>query len=97
MGLDIRLPIGSMFTLIGLMLTGYGLFGNRSGYAAHSLGYNVNLWWGIVLLLFGLVFVWFGRRGTSAMRPAATTPEGRATEALEHATVERETTRPDTH
>ena len=51
-----------------------------------SLGYNVNLFWGILLLVFGLVMFYFGRRGTSAMRPASTTPEGRAIEEMEHRT-----------
>jgi hypothetical protein len=54
MGLDIRFPIGMMFTLIGLILIGTGLF--TSGDAAMyqlSLGINVNLIWGAFLLLFG--------------------------------------------
>ena len=50
MGLDIRWPIGLMFTLIGLLLTGYGAV-NSSG--SISLGININLVWGIVLLIFG--------------------------------------------
>ena len=89
MGLDIRLPIGMLFTLVGGVLAGYGLLGDPTVYQ-RSLGVNVNLWWGLVLLAFGLLFLWFGRRGTSAMRPAEDTPEGRAMEAREHGTVERE-------
>lgn len=85
MGLDIRLPIGLLFTALGLILAGYGLFGSHAVYA-HSLGYNVNLVWGVVLLVFGLVFLYYGRRGTSAMRSAATSPEGRAIEEMEHRT-----------
>jgi hypothetical protein len=52
MGLDIRLPIGLMFSLIGLLMTGYGLFTPAAIYE-RSLGINVNLWWGLVLVVFG--------------------------------------------
>ena len=87
MGLDIRTPIGLMFTILGALVTGYGIISDRAIYQ-RSLGINVNLWWGLALLAFGLTFLYFGRRGTSAMRAAETTPEGRATEAIEHATGE---------
>ncbi|MBI4408202.1 MAG: hypothetical protein HY561_00745 [Gemmatimonadetes bacterium] len=70
MGLDIRLPIGLMFSLLGSVLAAFGLWSDRTIYA-RSLGYNVNLWWGLVLLAFGLVFIYFGRRGTRALRSAA--------------------------
>ena len=63
MGLDIRLPIGLMFTVIGTLLTGYGAVADRSIFAK-SLGINVDLIWGAVLLVFGLAFVIAGRRGT---------------------------------
>ena len=82
MGLDIRLPIGLLFTIIGLVLAIYGVVADKAIYE-RSLGYNVNLAWGIVLLVFGLVTLYFGRKGTSAMKPAAATAEGRATEARE--------------
>ncbi len=68
-GLDIRTPIGLMFTVLGAMVTGYGLVADRSIYA-RSFGINVNLWWGLALLAFGLVFLWMARRGGSAMHPA---------------------------
>lgn len=61
MGLDIRIPIGLMFTALGILLTAYGLFGNRAIYA-QSLGINVNLIWGIVLLVFGVLMTLAGRR-----------------------------------
>jgi hypothetical protein len=63
MGLDIRIPIGLMFGLIGLMLTGYGLATASDEMYRHSLGINVNLWWGAVLLVFGVLMLWLGRRG----------------------------------
>ena len=54
MGLDIRWPIGLMFTLIGVMLTIFGLAtgSDLERYKA-SLGININLYWGLVLLVFG--------------------------------------------
>jgi hypothetical protein len=61
-GLDIRLPIGLMFSIFGLLLVVYGYFGNQTIYA-RSLGINVNLWWGIVMLAFGLVMLRFGLSG----------------------------------
>ncbi len=51
MGLDIRWPIGLMFTLIGVLLTFQGIITNsKPEIYKQSLGYNVNLWWGLVLL-----------------------------------------------
>ena len=83
MNLDIRLPIGGLFTLLGLLLAGYGLMADASIYR-RSLGHNVNLSWGLVVLVFGLIMLWMGRKGTAAARPAETDPEGRDTEAREH-------------
>ena len=61
MKLDLRLPIGLMFGLFGVMLTVYGLISDNAIYA-RSLGINVNLWWGLVLLAFGLVMLAFSNR-----------------------------------
>ena len=57
MGLDIRWPIGLMFTLIGVLLAINGAV-VKSDHAI-SLGVNINLIWGIVLLVFG-VFMLMG-------------------------------------
>ena len=84
MNLDIRLPIGGLFTLLGLLLAGYGLVSDHAVYQ-RSLGYNVNLSWGLVVLAFGVFFLFLGRRGMSGVRLAADEPEGRATEQREHA------------
>lgn len=90
MNLDIRLPIGGLFTLLGILLVGYGLMSDPAVYE-RSLGYNVNLSWGVVVLLFGLLFLWLGRKGAGTSRLAADDPEGRDTEAREHALgLERE-------
>ena len=61
MGLDIRLPIGALFAIIGVLLTGYGLVSDRAIYA-RSLGVNVNLWWGLALVLFGATMLGLARR-----------------------------------
>ena len=61
MGLDIRLPIGGLFSILGVLLGGYGLVSDRGIYE-RSLGINVNLWWGVALLVFGVVMVGLGRR-----------------------------------
>ena len=54
MGLDIRFPIGMMFTLIGLLLATSG-FLTKADTAMYqcSLGININLVWGVALFLFG--------------------------------------------
>jgi membrane protein implicated in regulation of membrane protease activity len=85
MGLDIRMPIGLMFAILGLLLAGFGLVGDKAIYQ-RSLGVNINLWWGLVLLAFGVVMLLLGRRGTSAMRTTETSHEGQMIEELERRT-----------
>jgi len=65
MNLDLRLPIGLMFSIFGVMLMLYGLISDAAIYA-RSLGINVNLWWGVVLLAFGLVMLGFALRARKA-------------------------------
>jgi hypothetical protein len=52
MKLDVRLPIGAMFTLDGVVLAGYGLMGGRADAVAKA-GFNITSLWGVVLALFG--------------------------------------------
>jgi hypothetical protein len=54
MRLDVRWPLGAFFTLLGALLAIYGAV---AGDAVHPLGINVNLWWGLVLALFGIVML----------------------------------------
>ncbi len=61
MGVDIRLPIGAMFTILGLLLAVYGLVSDASVYQK-SLGININLIWGLVLIAFGIVMLLMGRK-----------------------------------
>lgn len=90
-GMDLRLPIGGLFVTLGLLLAGYGVAtaSNTAQYAT-SGGLNINLWWGVAMLAFGLVCLLLARRADRAghpggARPAAQSPEGRATEQREHA------------
>jgi hypothetical protein len=54
MSLDLRLPIGLLFLLLGALLSVYGLLSDPAIYAA-SLGININFWWGLVMMVFGAV------------------------------------------
>jgi hypothetical protein len=54
MALDVRLPLGLLFVVLGVLLAGSGLFGSGSS--------QLNLWWGLVLLSFGAVMLWLARR-----------------------------------
>lgn len=64
MGLDIRLPIGMMFSLIGAVMVLYGVItGSNKELYERSLGININLWWGLVLLAFGVLMFLGSRKG----------------------------------
>ncbi len=76
MGLDIRWPIGLMFTLIGAMLTIFGLAtGSGNEMYQRSLGWNVNLCWGLFLLVFGAWMLIMAWRGARQPAPGETNPE----------------------
>lgn len=67
MGLDIRLPIGVLFSVFGLILAIFGSLSDPSLYARQSLGININLIWGLLLLGFGfmmLLLVWIRTRSS---------------------------------
>ena len=61
-GMDIRAPIGGLFTLLGVMLAGYGLVAGSRTTSDVAPVTNVNLWWGIVMLLFGIFMLALSRR-----------------------------------
>ena len=63
MSLDLRIPMGLMFTLVGMILAAFGIKTDGSPIYAASLGINANLWWGLVLLIFGQTMFHLGRRG----------------------------------
>jgi len=64
---DIRIPIGLMFSIIGLLISIFGLI-TMSDTAMYqkSLGINVNLLMGVLMLIFGLVMLYFARRKKKA-------------------------------
>jgi hypothetical protein len=72
MWMDIRLPIGILFSVLGCILVAYGLLGDHFIYR-QSLGININLLWGTVLLVFGLAMFLLGRRGTRIAKTQSTT------------------------
>jgi membrane-bound ClpP family serine protease len=76
MGLDIRVPIGGLFTTVGILLTIYGLTSDARIYE-RSLGINVNLEWGIVLLVFGVVMGGLGLKSKPKTSKNATESEHR--------------------
>ena len=53
MGLDIKLPIGAMFLIFGILLTVFGITTEGSEMYNSSLNININLWSGGFMLLFG--------------------------------------------
>lgn len=61
--LDIRVPIGGLFTVLGLLVAGYG-FATRGNAALYerSLSVNINLVWGAVMIVFGVGMLVAGRR-----------------------------------
>jgi hypothetical protein len=67
MKLDVRLPIGLMFTFLGAMLSIYGILSPTAIYS-RSLGIDVNLWWGLVMLVFGAVMLGFALRARARDR-----------------------------
>jgi protein-S-isoprenylcysteine O-methyltransferase Ste14 len=75
MGLDIRWPIGIMFSLIGAMLVVYGTAtGADAELYKRSLDININLYWGFVLLVFGaamLALAWKTQRASTPVGGAS--------------------------
>jgi len=66
MGIDIKFPIGLMFSILGVLLTIYGIFTNSDEMLySRSLGININLWSGAGMLIFGLImlFLVYRERG----------------------------------
>ena len=62
MGLDIRIPLGLIFLIIGGIMSVFGLVTRHSALYDRSLGVNLNLTWGLLMFLFGLVMFVVGKR-----------------------------------
>jgi len=54
MGLDIRWPIGIIFSIYGVVLLIYGAVADASIFQEKSLGVNIDWWWGLAMLAFGV-------------------------------------------
>ena len=68
MGLDIRLPIGIIFIIYGLILLVYGALTDPAIFK-RSLGVNIDLWWGAAMLVFGLFMGALALRASRQNRP----------------------------
>ena len=62
MGLDIRIPLGLIFLITGGIMSVYGLASRHSAIYERSMGVNLNLGWGLIMFVFGLVMFFVGRR-----------------------------------
>lgn len=84
--MDIRIPVGTIFTVYGVLLILYGLISSDVE-ARHLLfGVQVNIVAGIGMLVFGVSFLYLARRGGPTVRRSSASPEGRAMEAREKRT-----------
>jgi len=63
MDMDIRIPIGLLFAILGFILFAFGLSTlNDVELYARSLGRNLNLWTGVAMMLFGGLMLFFSLR-----------------------------------
>lgn len=73
MKLDLRIPLGLMFTIVGLILSIFGAATRGSAIYQQSAGMNINLIWGVVMLVFGVIMFLLGRHADQhPKQPAAT-------------------------
>jgi protein-S-isoprenylcysteine O-methyltransferase Ste14 len=61
MVLDVRWPMGAMFVLLGAVLVVTGLMAPAAA-NERSLGVNITLWWGLVMLLLGAAMLGLAAR-----------------------------------
>jgi predicted phage tail protein len=59
--LDVRVPIGALFTILGLLLTAYGFLEPAAVKAAFTKGGQINMWWGLAMLVFGIFMLLVAR------------------------------------
>lgn len=65
MNLDVRLPMGLLFAIIGVILLVHGFTADQAIYDNHSLGININARWGGVILAFGALMLFLARKKKS--------------------------------
>jgi hypothetical protein len=73
MNLDLRIPMGMLFTIVGAIMSLYGFFTRGSVIYERSAGMDINLVWGVVMVVFGLTMFLLGRRADSRS-PAPASP-----------------------
>jgi hypothetical protein len=73
-GLDIRAPIGGLFSVLGLMLAAYGALASAANSSRE--GVNIDLWWGLVMLIFGVALLLLARRAMAGGPGGAGGPSG---------------------
>lgn len=61
---DLRRPTGFLFALLGLILLSYGLI-RPAVRAPLDAEINVNVWCGLILLIFGGCLLWLSFRARS--------------------------------
>ncbi|MGC1294663.1 MAG: hypothetical protein WA869_06455 [Alloacidobacterium sp.] len=69
MNLDLRIPMGLMFLIVGAIMSIFGFFTRGSVIYERSVGMNINLIWGLVMLVFGLLMLLLGRAGDRRSAP----------------------------
>jgi hypothetical protein len=67
--LDVRVPIGGLFTLLGILLTMYGFLEPPAVKSAFTKGGQINMWWGIVMLIFGIFMLLLARPSRERAAP----------------------------
>jgi hypothetical protein len=74
MNLDLRIPMGLLFTIVGAMMSIFGFLTRGSVIYERSAGMNINLIWGLVMLVFGITMFLLGRRADT--RPPSKPVQG---------------------
>lgn len=66
MDMDIRIPIGLLFAILGFILSVLGLITmNDPAMYKHTV-YNINLWTGLAMMVFGGLMLFFSLRKKKA-------------------------------
>jgi multisubunit Na+/H+ antiporter MnhG subunit len=64
---DIRIPIGLMFSVLGVLIAIFGIVTKAdSSMYQRSLGINVNIIMGVVMLIFGLIMLYLSQKKKKA-------------------------------
>ena len=78
MRLDIRIPLGLLFMILGALLAIFGAVSDPVLYQ-RSLNINLNLWWGSVLVVFGALMLVLGYVGQTRAKKASVSPGAETT------------------